>query len=142
MKSSIFSIKQSIVSKERIFSIITVLSDCSSKFPIFFPKKSNFSTFQARSILQNHHDYFALYILAQIEEESENFKVSIDLYKSILEGCPDSSIKESAGSKLAKCFQKINKHDEAVEALRDVVKDIRENDSIHSSHQSAHSLNR
>ena len=92
--------------------------------------------------MQHHHDFFSLYILAQIEEESENYNVAIDLYKSILDGCQDSSIKESASSKLAKCLQKMNKHDEAVEALRDVVRDIRENESVPSEHQSAHSLNR
>lgn len=68
--------------------------------------------------------------------------VAIDLYKSILEKCKDGNIKEAAGSRLAKCLQKIDKHDEAVEALRDVVKNIRETESIHESTASSQSLNR
>ena len=86
-------------------------------------------------ILTNRHEIESIYILAQIEEESENYGVAIDLYKSILSlKTSKSEIREGATNHLAKCFQKMNQHDQAVETLREAVKDFgQETDSTKDS---------
>ena len=72
--------------------------------------------------------------MAQIEEESGNIGVAIDLFKSILSlKTPKSEIREGAMNHLAKCFQAINQHDQAVETLREAVKDIDSRDSDKNS---------
>ena len=84
--------------------------------------------------------------MAQIEDESGNVEVAVDLYKSILslkspeaEGlryfrnfvfCSKFLFRESATGRLAKCFQKLNKHDQAVETLRGAVRDFTSSETL------------
>lgn len=76
--------------------------------------------------MTNRHEIESIYILAQIEDDSGNVEVAVDLYKSILSlKSPEAeSLRESATNRLAKCFQKLNQHDQAVETLRGAVRDL------------------
>jgi len=56
--------------------------------------------------------------------------VAIDLFKSILSlKTPKTEIREGAMNHLAKCYQAIDQHDQAVETLREAVKDMDSKDS-------------
>ena len=60
--------------------------------------------------------------------------VAIDLFKSILSlKTPKTEIREGAMNHLAKCYQAIDQHDQAVETLREAVKDMDSKDSDKNS---------
>ncbi|CBY34404.1 unnamed protein product, partial [Oikopleura dioica] len=86
---------------------------------------------KARTILRHHHTNEAFNILAQIEEESDNCQVAVDLYKGIIDSTQNLTLKDACTSKLARCLQRMNLHDEAVATLRNVVsKNSEETDSV------------